>query len=203
MIKLLFVLLFLGLVALIGYIMTLRKVVATNEVHIVQSKNKTVVYGKNTKTGNVYRAIPPWVPGFGVVVTQLPSTILNISFNDFVVRDSNLIPFVVNLRAYAVIEDYILAATRIFTINEVKEHLTGVLQSTVRKMFAKYTLMGILERRNSLGEELTEACKEEFKLWGTAPLGTIELVSIGDYKDYKIIQTIETRRIDSFLDGLK
>ena len=203
MIKLLILLLFLGICALIGYIMSLRKVVPTNEVHIVQSKNKTVVYGKNTKTGNVYRAIPPWVPGYGVVVTQLPSTILNISFNDFVVRDSDMIPFTINVRAYAVIEDYVLASTRIFTMNEVKEHLTGVLQSAIRKILAQWRLMAILEKRNDFGQMFTDACTEEFKLWGTAPLGQIELVAIGDYKEYKVIETIETKRIEGVLKDLK
>ena len=203
MIKFLLLLVFLGIAGLIGYAISLRKVVATNEVHIVQSKNKTVVYGKNTKTGNVYREIPPWVPGFGVIVTQLPSTILNISFSDFVVRDNNMIPFVVGVRAYVVIEDYILAATRIFTINELKEHLTGVLQTIVRKTFGQKSLIDILKERNDFGSIFTEACKEEFKLWGTAPLGTIEIVSLGDYKDYKILQEIETRKIEEFLKKSK
>jgi len=199
MIKLLLVLIFLGMCTLIGYIMSLRKVVPTNEVHIVQSRNKTVAYGKNTKIGNVYWKVPPFVPYWGVTVTKLPSTILNISFSNFTVRDSNMIPFIIEMRAYAVIEDYVLAATRIFTMNELKEHLTGVLQSHVRKIFAERTLKDILERRIDLGATITEACVEEFKLWGTAPLGQIEINSIGDYKEYNIISSIEKAKIDNFV----
>jgi len=47
------------------YIITqLRKVVPTNEVHIVQSKSNSTPYGKGQEAGNVYLAWPAWVPMF-------------------------------------------------------------------------------------------------------------------------------------------
>ena len=45
--------------------MLFRRVTETNEVHIVQTRNKTVSYGKDTGNGNTYYEIPSWVPIFG------------------------------------------------------------------------------------------------------------------------------------------
>ena len=39
-----------------------RRVVETNEVHIVQTANKTTSYGKDTMNGNSYYQFPSWVP---------------------------------------------------------------------------------------------------------------------------------------------
>ena len=42
-----------------------RRVVATNEVHIVQTAGKTTSYGKDTANGNSYYEFPSWVPVIG------------------------------------------------------------------------------------------------------------------------------------------
>ena len=39
-----------------------RRVVATNEVHIVQSAKRTTSYGKDTTNGNTYYQWPSWIP---------------------------------------------------------------------------------------------------------------------------------------------
>ena len=44
---------------------TLRRVVATNEVHIVQSSGATTSYGSGTGNGNTCYAWPSWVPKLG------------------------------------------------------------------------------------------------------------------------------------------
>lgn len=41
---------------------TLRRVVPTNEVHIVQSAKKTTSYGKDTGNGNTYYEWPSSLP---------------------------------------------------------------------------------------------------------------------------------------------
>ena len=42
-----------SVIAAIWFIATLRRVVPTNEVHIVQSGKKTVSYGSNLEKGNI------------------------------------------------------------------------------------------------------------------------------------------------------
>ena len=43
-----------------------RRVVATNEVHIVQTSKSTTSYGKDTANGNSYYEFPSWIPIIGV-----------------------------------------------------------------------------------------------------------------------------------------
>lgn len=57
--------------ALIIYIFSLRRIVPTNVVHIVQRGSDTVSYGVG-KGSNVYYAFPKWLPKFGVEVRELP-----------------------------------------------------------------------------------------------------------------------------------
>lgn len=49
---------------IIHSILTLRSVVSTNDVHIVQRGKRTVSYGKDQADGNVYYAWPSWLPLF-------------------------------------------------------------------------------------------------------------------------------------------
>ena len=50
------------LVAVVLVAVAFRKVVATNAVHVVQSSNKTVSYGKGMSAGNVYYKWPSFLP---------------------------------------------------------------------------------------------------------------------------------------------
>ena len=45
----------------------LRRVVSTNEVHIIQSGKSTVSYGKDRNAGNTYYEWPSWMPVIGIV----------------------------------------------------------------------------------------------------------------------------------------
>ena len=54
------------------YIVTqLRKVVPTNEVHIVQRGRKSIPFGKGLQGGNVYLAWAHWVPFFWNFCTKI------------------------------------------------------------------------------------------------------------------------------------
>ena len=50
----------------------LRRVVSTNEVHIIQSSKTTVSYGKDHDSGNTYYEWPSWIPKIGIVKIILP-----------------------------------------------------------------------------------------------------------------------------------
>ena len=55
-----------------------RRVVATNEVHIVQTSKSTTSYGKDTTNGNSYYEFPSWIPIIGVTKIVLPVSIFSI-----------------------------------------------------------------------------------------------------------------------------
>ena len=55
-----------------------RTVIPPNEVHVIQRRKQTVVYGKGTDTGNVYYKIPSWIPYFGVDYKIMPVSIFKI-----------------------------------------------------------------------------------------------------------------------------
>ncbi len=59
-----------GVIAFVGLTLftalLLRRVVETNEVHIVQSARATKSYGKDTANGNTYYDWPYWFPIIGV-----------------------------------------------------------------------------------------------------------------------------------------
>ena len=64
-------------------ILALRRIVPTNQVHIVQRNNKTVSYGKDTANGNVYYEIPslpilPFHP-FTITNNNIPNTTVVIT----------------------------------------------------------------------------------------------------------------------------
>ena len=52
-----------------------RKVVPTNEVHIVQTSKRTIPFGKDTGNGNSYYKWPTWVPILGVEAKTLSVSI--------------------------------------------------------------------------------------------------------------------------------
>ena len=77
-----------------------RRVVPTNEVHIVQSSKKTLSYGKDTGNGNTYYKFPSWVPIIGVTVKELPVSVFSIDIDNYEAYDLGRLPFVLDLTAF-------------------------------------------------------------------------------------------------------
>ena len=67
--------LFIILVKLIFIILDLRRVVPTNQVHIVQRAKQTISYGKDTENGNTYYEFPSWIPILGITKVVLPVSV--------------------------------------------------------------------------------------------------------------------------------
>ena len=75
----------------VKWIFSLRRVVPTNEVHIVRRGKNTMVYGTPERgnavqekqfCGNCYYEFPMSIPFLGVTVTQMPLSIFGIYIND-------------------------------------------------------------------------------------------------------------------------
>src|SRR5574344_738834 len=90
-----------GLIFLIlVYLVSLRRVVPTHEVHIIQRAARTVSYGKDTKDGNTYYEFPSWMPVLGVTKTILPISVFDLDLLDYDAYDKDRLPFLVDIKAF-------------------------------------------------------------------------------------------------------
>ena len=175
-------------------ILALRRIVPTNQVHIVQRNNKTVSYGKDTANGNVYYEIPSWVPKFGVVVSKLPATIIDISLNHYEAYDKDRLPFVVDVKAFFRITDFAIAASRIPTLEELYDQLTSIVQGAVRSILAKEYLEDIMSKRSEYGELFSKEVEPQLKEWGVMSVKNIELMDIKDAGGEEVISNIMMKK---------
>ena len=175
-------------------ILALRRIVPTNQVHIVQRNNKTVSYGKDTENGNVYYEIPSWVPKFGVVVSKLPATIIDISLNHYEAYDKDRLPFVVDVKAFFRITDFAIAASRIPTLEELYDQLTSIVQGAVRSILAKEYLEDIMSKRSEYGELFSKEVEPQLKEWGVMSVKNVELMDIKDAGGEEVISNIMMKK---------
>lgn len=180
---------------------TLRRVVPTNMVHIVQSSKKTTSYGKGKETGNTYYKIPSWVPKFGVTVTEFPESIFKVSLSDYEAYDQARLPFMVDVTAFFRVDHSETAAQRVASFAELEDQLDSVLKGAVRRILATNTLEQIMEARSELGRQFTSEVDEQIKEWGVKTVKTIEFMDLRDSKSAgsKVIHNImakEQARID-------
>ena len=181
-------------VLLILYILGLRRIVPTNEVHIVQRNQQTLSYGKDTNNGNVYYQIPAWIPKYGVVVSKLPSTIIDVTLDRYEAYDKDRLPFVVDIKAFFIISDFATAASRVFTVAELKDQLTSIVQGAARSILAKEYLEDIMSKRSEYGEEFTKEVSSQLKEWGVVAVKNIELMDIKDSHDEEVIANIMMKK---------
>ena len=181
-------------VLLILYILGLRRIVPTNEVHIVQRNQQTLSYGKDTNNGNVYYQIPAWIPKYGVVVSKLPSTIIDVTLDRYEAYDKDRLPFVVDIKAFFRISDFATAASRVFTVAELKDQLTSIVQGAARSILAKEYLEDIMSKRSEYGEEFTKEVSSQLKEWGVVAIKNIELMDIKDSHDEEVIANIMMKK---------
>lgn len=171
-----------------------RRVVATNEVHIVQTAGKTTSYGKDTANGNSYYEFPSWIPIVGVTKIILPVSVFSIKIDGYEAYDVGRLPFMVDITAFFRIKDSNLAAQRVTSLADMNAQLTDIIQGSIRSILASKQLEDILQQRSEFGLEFTTAVKEQLQNWGIEPVKNIELMDIRDSRDSKVIFNIMEKK---------
>lgn len=184
-----------GLILLI-YVLSLRRIVPTNVVHIVQRGKDTVSYGVG-KGSNVYYAFPKWLPKLGVEVRELPVSNFDIDLPNYSAYDKDRVPFAVDVKAFFHIADTNKAAEKVASFQELREQLNNVVQGAVRSILAKSKLEEIMEERSIFGERFTESVREDLKSWGVEPIKSIELMDVRDAQGSNVIYQIMAKRISA------
>lgn len=186
----------LAVVALIAIFipMAYRRVVPTNEVHIVQTRKKTVSYGKDTENGNVYYQFPNWIPLLGVEKIILPVSVFDIELNSYEAYDKGRLPFVVDVKAFFRVSDSTTAAQRVANFNELKDQLIAVVQGAVRAILAGSDIEEIMQGRSKFGDEFTAEVKDQLTHWGVEPVKNIELMDLRDSKSSNVIHNIMEKK---------
>lgn len=172
----------------------LRRVVPTNEVHIVQSAKKTTSYGKDTGNGNTYYDWPAWIPFIGVTKVSLPMSVFDLDLDSYEAYDKGRLPFVVDVKAFFRISDSNVAAQRVASFNELHNQLKAIVQGAVRVILASNDIETILQGRSTFGEQFTSEVAEQLTHWGVATVKNIELMDIRDSSQSHVIKNIMEKK---------
>lgn len=183
-------------VILFFYLLSLRRIVPTNVVHIVQRGDKTVSYGVG-KGSNVYYEFPKWLPKLGVMVRVLPVSNFDIDLVKYSAYDKDRVPFVVDVKAFFHIADTNKAAEKVESFEELKKQLENVVQGAVRSILAKSKLEEIMEERSIFGDKFTESVKTDLANWGVEPIKNIELMDVRDADGSNVIHQIMAKRMSA------
>lgn len=171
-----------------------RIVVPTNEVHTVQSKKKTVSYGKDETAGNVYYKWPSWLPWIGIKTISLPVSVFDVDLDGYAAYDTGRVPFVIDVMAFFRITDPNMAAQRVHSFPHLLEQLKGILQGACRSILAKSEIEEILEGRGTFGEKFTQEVDHNLQSWGVQTVKCIELMDIRDAQGSKVIENIMAKK---------
>ena len=182
------------LLLLAAWIISLRRVVSTNEVHIIQSSTKTVSYGKDQEAGNTYYEWPAWIPRIGIQVIKLPVSVFSLRLKDYEAYDSGRLPFVLDLEAFFRIENSNIAAQRVAHFQELNGQLTSILQGAARTILASKNIEEIMQGRSEFGIAFTGEVNEQLKAWGVTTVKNIELMDIRDSRGSQVIQNIMEKK---------
>ena len=176
------------------WILGLRRVVSTNEVHIIQSAKQTVSYGKDQVDGNTYYEWPAWIPVIGIQVIKLPVSVFSLRLKDYEAYDNGRLPFVLDLEAFFRIENSNIAAQRVFSFQELSSQLMSILQGAARTILASKTIEEIMQGRSEFGDAFTKEVNEQLKAWGVTTVKNIELMDIRDSRESQVIQNIMDKK---------
>ena len=183
------------IVGIIGFwILSLRRVVSTNEVHIIQSARKTVSFGKDQDAGNTYYEWPSWIPVIGINVIKLPVSVFSLRLKDYEAYDSGRLPFVLDLEAFFRIDNSNVAAQRVAGYQELNQQLLSILQGAARTILASKTIEEIMQGRSEFGDAFTKEVNEQLKAWGVTTVKNIELMDIRDSRESQVIQNIMDKK---------
>ncbi|WP_428898352.1 flotillin [Parelusimicrobium proximum] len=179
---------------LVYEILSLRRVVATNQVHIVQRAKSATSYGKNSAAGNKYYEFPSWIPFIGVSVVSYPISVFDIDLMNYEAYDQGRLPFVVDVKAFFRIDNSDVAASRVSSFVELQKQLTDIVRGAVRSLLAKSDLESIMSERSIYGSKFTEEVTAQLTAWGVVPVKNIELMDIRDTKESRVIENIMAKK---------
>jgi flotillin len=171
-----------------------RRVVETNEVHIVQSSKATKSYGKDTSNGNSYYEWPSWIPGLGITKIVLPVSVFDLDLVGYEAYDKGRLPFMVDVKAFFRITDSNMAAQRVASFEELQSQLKAIVQGAVRTILASNEIEEIMQGRSTFGEQFTKEVNGQLKEWGVETVKNIELMDIRDGKDAQVIRNIMEKK---------
>lgn len=177
-------------------ILSLRKIVPTNEAHIVRTCNGTKCYGDSVagNSGNTYYKFPEWIPVLGTQVTEIPTSVFELELPDYEAYDKDKTPFLVEVRAFYRIDNPVLAASRISNFSKLSEQLLDITKGAVRSVLAKEDIELIMCERNKYGKQFTDEVQEQLTEWGVKSVKNIELMDIRDTKDSKVVYNIMAKK---------
>ena len=175
-------------------VLGLRRVVATNDVHIVQSAKLTKSYGKDTNHGNSYYEWPSWLPIVGVSKIILPVSVFDLDLHAYEAYDKGRLPFVVDVKSFFRITDSNVAAQRVASFQELKDQLHAIVQGAVRTILASSDIEAIMQGRSVYGDQFTKEVSAQLSNWGVNTVKNIELMDIRDAKDSHVIQNIMSKK---------
>jgi len=190
-------LIFIGVLAAFGvsvWALTLRRIVPTNVVHIVQRTKKTVSYGAGQKAGNVYYHFPKWMPFWGIDVRILPVSNFDLDLTNYSAYDRNRVPFLVDVKAFFRISDTNIAAQKVESFKELRDQLLGIVQGAVRSILAKSELELIMQERSIYAAQFTQDIQDDLANWGVMAVKPIELMDIRDTLDSNVIANIMAKK---------
>lgn len=179
---------------LVYEVLSLRRVVPTNQVHIVQRANKATSYGKDGSSGNKYYEFPSWIPFIGVSVVSYPISVFDIDLSSYEAYDKGRLPFVVDVKAFFRIANSDVAASRVSSFSELQKQLTDIVRGAVRSLLAKSDLESIMSERSIYGSKFTEEVTSQLEAWGVVPVKNIELMDIRDSKESRVIENIMAKK---------
>lgn len=194
----------LAVVAIVAFIAVLipfflRRVVSTNEVHIVQSGGNTISYGKDKPSGNAYYEWPHWIPFIGITKVELPVSVFDLTLEAYEAYDKERVPFVVDVTAFFRISDSNLAAQRISSFEELRNQLEIITKGAVRTVLASHEVNEIMLKRSEFGAKFTEEVAEQLTSWGVESVKNIELMDVRDSSHENVIKNIMSKR-KSFIE---
>lgn len=172
----------------------LRRVVPTNEVHIIQSGKSTVSYGKDHESGNTYYEWPSWIPKIGIVKIVLPVSVFDEDLESYEAYDKGRLPFVVDVKAFFRISDSNVAAQRVSSFDELRSQLRAILQGAVRTILASADIEDIMQGRSQFGESFTREVEAQLRNWGVSTVKNIELMDIRDSSSSNVIKNIMEKK---------
>jgi flotillin len=169
-----------GILATTSFLTTvvLRRVVPTNEMHIIQARKNMATFGQGSKNGNVYYEWPKWMPLVGITKAIMPISVFKLELMRYDAYDKDRLPFEIDLVAFFRIDDFIMASQRVSSLSELREQLLFILKGAARTMLANYDIHQIMVERATFGDHFTKEVETQLKNWGCSTVKNIVIENI-------------------------